>query len=366
MKKTLLKISAVYLVVSFIAINSQISQIVAANAVSVDYPTVQCVTLNNDLIFGSTDQNSGNQVTLLQTFLTQKGYELNDDTFGTFGYGTKDAVAIFQAKHGLIPTGFVGNNTREAIKNLSCYNNAWNNFSATREISNIPTNNCGINTGWIWNGSSCVNTCDSYHPWNRNTQRCSTANYYYSNYSQPVIEIQDSCDRGFYWTGSSCAPKIVNTQANPANKNICKVYGNEFIWNGLYCVTPANYNYCGTDNNIIWNGSACVKKTITEYLCKTNGKYYKNPKFCPATVSADQNDYVNVYINTNIMSNRNSQNKNIIISDIVVDVVDDNEDDCEDVCYINFYKTNSVHTDNNYYRVINTGYYDIYGNYHKS
>jgi len=362
MKKILLKISAIYLVIASIAISSQISQIVAVNAALVDYPIVQCVILNNDLIFGSTDQNSGNQVTLLQTFLTQKGYELNNDTFGIFGYGTKDAVAIFQAKHGLIPTGFVGNNTREAIKNLSCSNNVWANFPATREISNIPNNNCGINTGWIWNGSTCVNTCDQFHPWNKNTQKCSAANDYYSNYSNPVVQVQDLCDRGFHWTGHSCTSDMVEITSQLANANICTVYGNKFVWNGLYCVEPQNYNYCGTDNQIFWNGSSCVKTFVTEYLCQTNGKYYKNPKFCPASVSANQYDYVNVY--TNNMSNRHSQNTKIIISNIIiVDDYEDNDDGCEDICYVNFYKTNSVNIND---RVINTGYYDIYGNYHKS
>ena len=285
MKKTFLSFLAVYLLISIFAINAKITSLLSAEAAIGDYPIVQCISLTSDLIFGSTDQNTHNQVTLLQLFLTQKGYEIGRDSFGTFGYGTKDAVASFQKNNGLIPTGFVGSHTIALIKDISCHKKDWANYPATRQIAINSGYNCGINNGLIWNGSECVNTCDKNHPWNPKTQRCSIDQDYLSGNFHHY---------SFY---SDYNPQAISLNYPNGNfANSCQsAYGESYFWNGKYCVQAPNQNYCGNSQDYFWNGSHCSPKYITQYLCSSNGQYYDSPNLCPSTNSNQNHDYLNIY-----------------------------------------------------------------------
>lgn len=58
--------------------------------------TNSCIEIKNLLTLGSTDTTSGGDVTLLQKFLTQKGYYTYGPTTGYFGQVTLDAVKDWQ------------------------------------------------------------------------------------------------------------------------------------------------------------------------------------------------------------------------------------------------------------------------------
>ncbi len=68
-----------------------------------------------------TDANTGGAVTLLQNFLSAKGY-LKATPNGQFGPATRDAVSAFQAEYNIPanPKGYVGPMTREKIRDVSC------------------------------------------------------------------------------------------------------------------------------------------------------------------------------------------------------------------------------------------------------
>ncbi len=68
-----------------------------------------------------TDANTGGAVTLLQNFLSAKGY-LRATPNGQFGPATRDAVSAFQAEYNIPanPKGYVGPMTREKIRDVSC------------------------------------------------------------------------------------------------------------------------------------------------------------------------------------------------------------------------------------------------------
>jgi hypothetical protein len=118
LKNILKKIIAVYVIIASLAILLKIGDVYAEQVG--DFPNQLCTRLSEDMIYGSTDQSASGQVTSLQRFLVNRGYSIGSDTFGIFGYGTQDAVSKFQTNSNLIPTGFVGENTRTVIQNISC------------------------------------------------------------------------------------------------------------------------------------------------------------------------------------------------------------------------------------------------------
>ncbi len=82
-------------------------------------PPIACISLTNDIYYGSTDYSSGNEVTTLQTYLQEKAY-FPYSPVGVFGPLTFAAVKRFQEANGVNPTGYVGPITRGVIENLTC------------------------------------------------------------------------------------------------------------------------------------------------------------------------------------------------------------------------------------------------------
>ena len=81
------------------------------------------------------------------------------------------------------------------------------NMLAKASTSNVA-DQCGVNNGWIWNGTQCVNVCDQSHPWDLNQQKCSNGYGYYGN------------------SGSGYVSGNSNYTGN------CSAYGSNFSWNG--------------------------------------------------------------------------------------------------------------------------------------
>src|SRR3989344_243229 len=82
-------------------------------------PVSNCLALQNNLRYRSTDAQTGGEVSLLQDFLEGEGY-LNSEPTGFVGRLTFAAVKAFQYDSDILNSGFVGPITRAAIKEVSC------------------------------------------------------------------------------------------------------------------------------------------------------------------------------------------------------------------------------------------------------
>ncbi|SRR5258708_4700379 len=78
-----------------------------------------CVSIEGNIKYGLKDENSGGEVSTLQSFLNSGGF-LNSSTTGYFGPLTLQAVKDFQNKNSLSADGVVGSATRGKIKSLTC------------------------------------------------------------------------------------------------------------------------------------------------------------------------------------------------------------------------------------------------------
>ncbi|HZS43177.1 MAG TPA: peptidoglycan-binding protein [Candidatus Paceibacterota bacterium] len=116
----------------------------SANTVST---VSSCVNLTYNMGPGSTDFNTGGQVTVLQNFLVSAGY---GSFSGRASYGplTFAAVQNFQRANGISPVGFVGPFTRAKIQSLTC-----GNVSSGVSISSITPSSGPIGTQVTLTGS---------------------------------------------------------------------------------------------------------------------------------------------------------------------------------------------------------------------
>lgn len=95
-----------------------------------------CVELTSTTLrYQAKDSDNAGEVTTLQVFLNDNNYLPTAPT-GFFGAGTLRAVKAFQKANNLNPTGYVGVNTRTAIKTVSC--NSVGSGSATLNDNNTP------------------------------------------------------------------------------------------------------------------------------------------------------------------------------------------------------------------------------------
>ena len=133
-----------------------------------------------------------------------------------------------------------------------------NDILAKADASTNDTNSCGVNNGWIWNGSSCVNTCDAYHPWDSYQRKCSNG-FSYSN-SPNYTSQNANCSiygMNFYFDGKSCVQSQTmpnaNYYGNPYNGGTqSPVYGNVNFQNLVYQSNNYNvYNNNVTNTNVI-------------------------------------------------------------------------------------------------------------------
>ena len=94
--------------------------------ISVEAKTVstsKCISLSYDMRLTSTNAQTAGQVSMLQSFLQEKGYLAATTPKGYFGTMTQAALIQYQLKTGITPaSGFIGSVTREKIKSDSCGN----------------------------------------------------------------------------------------------------------------------------------------------------------------------------------------------------------------------------------------------------
>lgn len=88
-------------------------------SVSFGQTSQTCLDLAVNLKQGQRDIGGKKDILSLQSFLKTTGY-LDANATGFFGTQTLKAVKAFQKAKSIIPTGFVGPLTREAIKTVTC------------------------------------------------------------------------------------------------------------------------------------------------------------------------------------------------------------------------------------------------------
>lgn len=90
-----------------------------------------CAIITSNLRYLSRDTNGSIDVSILQDFLSTRGY-LKSQPTGFFGSATRRAVIAFQNDNGLraTPPGFVGPGTRAKIKEIDC--------NDTSAVSTVP------------------------------------------------------------------------------------------------------------------------------------------------------------------------------------------------------------------------------------
>lgn len=197
----------------------------------------------------------------------------------------------------------------------------------------LSSQNCGYNTGWIWNGTQCVNTCDQNHPWDPINQRCSNGYGYYGNsygYVPGNSNYMGSCAAygdNFYWNGSVCT-QIIRGQNyaynganpysgsgytyvdnNPANyyypQDYTNYQNNSYYGSQYYQNIPVVDNY-GYNNYTNYCGNSCwhdpVPKVTTTYTVYTYTTISQPNYFY---LGSNSSQYYNDYLNCNYLDYRN-------------------------------------------------------------
>jgi hypothetical protein len=212
------------------------------------------------------------------------------------------------------------------IASLAIVLKVGDNMIAKADV--LSSQNCGYNTGWIWNGTQCVNTCDQNHPWDPVNQRCSNGYGYYGNsygYVPGNSNYMGSCDAygsNFYWTGSVCA-QIVPGQnypyqgSNPYNGGytyindnynyynyptyqIQSVPVNNTVYNLSNNYPYNNYNYC---DNSCWHDPAPKVTTTYQVYTYTTISQPSYPNYF--YLGSNSSQYYNDYLNCNYLDYRN-------------------------------------------------------------
>ena len=160
------------------------------------YHNVCNATVARNLSLGK----SGEDVATVQDYLFDQDF-LQSQPNGYFGYGTQNAVKLFQSRYGVRATGTVGPETRNLINNLICggdnrapsvsnYNNYNNTRATVSSVTEIPrtiastvnTNNYNASN---FSGFATNNTTNASYV-NPNSVIVNPSNY---NYGGNVITV---------------------------------------------------------------------------------------------------------------------------------------------------------------------------------
>lgn len=216
------------------------------------------------------------------------------------------------------------------------------NLLAEASTSNT-SDQCGVNNGWIWNGSQCVNTCDQNHPWDPSQQKCSNGYNYVYNYNYGYgTNCAAAYGSNFYFNGTSCVQIVSGQNAayygNPYNGGTTNpVYVNGNNVNSNYVYTIPNYVPNYVNNNYI--STSCGDSCYQNPAPRVNTTYYEYT----ITTTTYNPGGTPIYLGNN---------------------------NCFNGCYNNNYNysynypsyyNDGYYCDTGYY---NIGYYDIYGGYH--
>ncbi len=247
------------------------------------------------------------------------------------------------------------------VASLAIVLKVGDNILAKASTSNV-SDRCGINNGWVWNGTQCVNVCDQNHPWDSNNQKCSN---------------------GYGYNGYGYVPGNSNYPGN------CSVYGTGYFWNGSYCVevspkpnasynsNPYNGGYTtpvysyGSVNNV-YNGYNNYNNGYTNYNGYNNNynaySDYNYMSYAPST-----------YTNTCNSCNTNQAPR--VVTTYYIYTTTTTSASNNSYYYADNYSNNDYYNSSHYSYLgnnydyndywdcdysdyTNIGYYDIYGRYH--
>ncbi len=225
---------------------------------------------------------------------------------------------------------------------------------ADASTSNVA-DQCGVNNGLVWNGSTCVTYCDINHPWDAYQRKCSNGYAYNYNYNSTYTNTNCATTYGsnFYFDGKNCVQIVAGQNAN--------YYSNPY--NGA-TVRPV-YTNTNTNINTVYN---IPNNNIVTYIPDYNynnsyNNYYDNYEYtngcrhsCYKESSAKTTEY---YIFTITTTTYQTQGTPIYLGNNY-----NNYNNCFDYCD---YRNNNNYGYNEYYDYYsydNVGYYDIYGRYH--
>lgn len=125
-------------IIRLVVVGAFLPMLAFAQTTDVDTSSANsCAVISQNLRYLSRDTNGSSGVSILQDFLSSKGY-LKSQPTGFFGVATRKAVIAFQNDNGLraTPPGFVGAGTRAKIQAIDCGKNT--------AVSSTPTLNTNI------------------------------------------------------------------------------------------------------------------------------------------------------------------------------------------------------------------------------
>ena len=146
--------SIVALLKAFGADQSVINDVQTALGGTLPAQSSSCVNLTSNMTLGSTDANTGGDVTTLQTYLAQKGYFTYTGPKGYYGMVTAEAVGQYQIQNNVVGSvndtayGITGPQTRSSISSgtgcsHTCANGGTNYPTCTAPV----TDTCGTGSG---------------------------------------------------------------------------------------------------------------------------------------------------------------------------------------------------------------------------
>ena len=134
---------------------------------------------------------------------------------------------------------------------------------------------CGVNSGFIWNGSGCVNTCDQNHPWDKVAGQCS--GNWYNQGTNPNQVVNPNCQAfygsNYYFNGQKCIQiqtlPNANYYGNPYNGGVTQpVYG------------TINYNNLATPNTQNPNSGVQINwSNVNNNQTNSANNYYQNTNY---------------------------------------------------------------------------------------
>ncbi len=146
------------LAILFVTLLSGVSLSFAEVAVPTLYGDVDpngdssCLSLTYNMRLGSRDATTNGEVSMLQDFL-------GIDPSGYFGKVTLTAAKTFQAKNGLLSSGYVGPQTRAKIKGISCSGEVSSPITSTTPTTvgtSLPAGCTGTSLFSPMTGEKCV------------------------------------------------------------------------------------------------------------------------------------------------------------------------------------------------------------------
>ena len=153
-----------------------------------------------------------------------------------------------------------------------CYPNPCTNMPGSTGyclIIDSTRYTCVCNSGYEWDGTSCINPCDP--------NPCNGISHSNGNCKKDGTSYVCECNSGYEWNGTSCVvmTREINCTAKPANtvwntvSRITQTY-NGSSWtpsNESEYNTSASTQYCRYKCELyyVWNGSSCNKCAESEW-----------------------------------------------------------------------------------------------------